>query len=118
MTHDKHQDYDKYYNTVIPNLIGNLPYKKDDPLPDQTCDVQVLSFRPASRNRLGTYPHVIPNLIGNLPYKKGDSRSLINLILNVTLDPIGGRISAFILISYLKLIKYTFTHIMRLVRKH
>ena len=55
MTHDKHQDYDKYYNTVIPNLIGNLPYKK------------------------------------------GDSRSLINHILNVTLDLIGGRISAFIL---------------------
>ena len=52
--------------------------------------------------------NVIPNLIGNLPYKKGDSRcigndsvndsrSLINLILNVTLDLIGGRISAFIL---------------------
>jgi len=24
VTHDVRQDYHKYYNTVIPNLIGNL----------------------------------------------------------------------------------------------
>jgi len=30
-THDVRRDYDKYYKTVIPNLIGNLPYKKGDP---------------------------------------------------------------------------------------
>ena len=33
---------------------------------------------------------VISNLIGNLSYEKGDSRNLINHILNVTLDLIGG----------------------------
>jgi len=31
VTDDMRQDYDKYYKTPIPNLIGNLPYKKGDP---------------------------------------------------------------------------------------
>jgi len=30
LTHDVRQDYNKYYKTVITNLIGNLPYKKGD----------------------------------------------------------------------------------------
>jgi len=68
------QDYNKYYKTVIPNLIGNLPYKKGDShsLINRILNVTLdligendtktrllhLSFRPARRNLLGTYSQI------------------------------------------------------------
>jgi len=70
-THDVRRTYDKYYKTVIPNLIGNLPYKKGDPRNlvnrilsvtldligenDTKTNLLHSSFRPASRNRLRIY---------------------------------------------------------------
>jgi len=71
-THDVRQDYYKYYKTVIPNLIGNLPYKKGD-----------------SRNLINRILNVTLDLIGGGNDSMNDSRSLINHILNITLDLIG-----------------------------
>jgi hypothetical protein len=34
LTHDVRQDYDKYYKTVIPNLIGNLILTRKKAIPD------------------------------------------------------------------------------------